>query len=71
MNTYTTVQGDTWDIIAKAVYGDELKADVLLKEKANITLIDYLVFPAGVTVHIPEITDEGASYDDLPDWRKD
>lgn len=71
MNTYTTVQGDTWDIIAKTAYGDELKADTLLKARANITLIDYLVFPTGVTIYIPEITDESVSDDDLPDWRKD
>ena len=28
--SYTTKSGDTWDGIAKTVYGDELKADVLM-----------------------------------------
>ena len=28
--SYTTKSGDTWDGIAKTVYGDELKADVLV-----------------------------------------
>ena len=30
MRTYTTSSGDQWDIIAKAVYGDEMKLDVLM-----------------------------------------
>ena len=28
--TYTTVSGDTWDLIALKVYGSELKADWLM-----------------------------------------
>lgn len=28
--TYTTVSGDTWDLIALKVYGSELKADWLI-----------------------------------------
>lgn len=71
MATYTTISGDTWDTIAKAVYGDEFKADRLMKERGNVTLLDIQVFPAGVTVIVPEISDQGADYDDLPDWRKD
>lgn len=71
MDTYTTVLGDTWDTIAKKAYGDEYRADDLLKARANIRLIDYQVFPAGVTVYLPEISDDDAANDDLPDWRKD
>lgn len=71
MKSYTTVSGDTWDTIARAAYGDELKAEHLMKERANIRLLDYQVFPAGIVVNIPEISDETAYSDDLPDWRKD
>ena len=71
MDTYITASGDTWDTIAKAVYGDEFKADLLMKERCNITLLDYQVFPAGVTVVIPEITERETYEDDLPDWRKE
>ena len=71
METYTTVSGDTWDTIAKAVYKDEMKATHLMKAKENISLLDYQVFPAGITVHIPEIPTESVYDDDLPDWRKD
>ena len=30
MNQYRTVQGDTWDMIAKKVYNDEKKMDILI-----------------------------------------
>ena len=71
METYTTVSGDTWDVIAKKVYGDELKADHLMQDRVNITLLDFQVFPAGVTIHVPDITDEQSYEDDLPEWRKE
>ena len=71
MDTYITVSGDTWDVIARKVYGDELKADHLMKEARNFPVLDYQVFPAGVTVCVPVISDAEAISDDLPDWRKD
>lgn len=71
MDDYITVSGDTWDIIAKAVYGSELLADHLMRDRANIALLDYQVFPAGVAVHIPTISEEESYDDDLPEWRKD
>ena len=40
MGTYTTESGDAWDIIAKKVYGDELKADRLMQERENYPLLD-------------------------------
>ena len=30
MNTYTTIQGDMWDSIAKKVYGTERAMDILM-----------------------------------------
>lgn len=66
MDDYTTIQGDTWDMIAKKVYGDEKKLDVLMA--ANFDSLDYVVFPAGVAVNIPELDRQVDS--DLPEWRK-
>lgn len=43
---YTTKSGDTWDGIAKSVYGDELKADVLMA--ANREYIEIYRFDSGV-----------------------
>lgn len=34
--SYTTKSGDTWDGIAKTVYGDELKADVLMTGQPGV-----------------------------------
>lgn len=65
MQTYETVSGDTWDIIAKKVYGQERHADFLMKN--NWTLLEYVVFPAGVKVKCPELTEEND--EELPIWR--
>ncbi|MGN8636591.1 tail protein X [Eubacterium pyruvativorans] len=71
MSTYITEQGDTWDQIAYKALGDELMVDNLLQ--ANFTLLETLVFPAGVTINLPEVTDVDDDDDDslLPDWRID
>ncbi len=71
MQHYTTVQGDTWDLIAKAVYGNEMQAQVLMEERENITLLDTEVFSAGVQVAVPDINNAGSSVDntELPEWR--
>lgn len=66
MEQYITIQGDTWDIIAKRVYGDEKKLDILMRN--NMDLLQYVIFPAGVTVSIPEIS--STEYQDWPAWRK-
>ena len=54
--TYETVQGDTWDKIAYQVYGDEKYAGYLMEN--NRLLLEYLVFPGGVTLATPELADE-------------
>lgn len=66
MNTYTTIQGDTWDLIAKKVYGDEKKLDVLMEY--NFPVLDYTVFPEGIRLKIPELQTEETEH--IPEWRK-
>ena len=63
--SYTTVQGQTWDQIAKEVYGKEKYADVLME--ANPKLLDTFIFSAGVVVNTPKIAVEEK---ELPPWRK-
>lgn len=65
METYETVQGDTWDMIAKKVYGEEKYAGYLME--SNRLLLDYMIFPGGVVFSIPELTEEQDA--DLPIWR--
>ena len=63
--TYTTQSGDTFDGIAKKMYGDELRADVIIR--ANLEHVTTFKFDAGVQLSIPdiEVQEEGM----LPPWK--
>ncbi len=63
--SYTTVHGDTWDKIAKVVYGDEKHADYLMQN--NFHLLDIFVFPQGTVLNTPDLPEELDG--DLPPWR--
>ena len=63
--TYTTVQGDCWDVIAKKVYGDEKYTSFLMEN--NLKLIDTFLFKSGVVINTPELTEEASN--SLPTWR--
>lgn len=67
MKTYVTTEGDCWDSIAKKVYGSEFNADYLMKN--NIDKIDIYIFPSGVELKTPELSDELKTVNSLPDWR--
>ena len=66
LKTYTTTQGDMWDLIAKRLYNDEASLNVLLE--ANQRYADMVVFPAGVELDVPEYTAPVTSM--LPPWRR-
>lgn len=65
-NTYTTVSGDTWDIVAYKACGNEMYMDTLIK--ANIEYKDTYIFPAGVVLTLPEI--ELTVSESLPPWKQ-
>lgn len=65
-NTYTTIQGDMWDLIAKRLYNDEASLNVLLE--ANQQYADIVVFPAGIVLEVPKYTAPVTSM--LPPWRR-
>ena len=65
-NTYTTVSGDTWDIVAYKAYGNEMYMDTLIK--ANIEYKDTYIFPAGVVLTLPEI--ELTVSESLQPWKQ-
>lgn len=65
-NTYTTIQGDMWDLIAKKQYGTETALNVLLN--ANQKYLDTVVFSAGVELTMPTYTAPTSST--LPPWRR-
>ncbi len=65
MSVYKTIQGDTWDMVAKKVYGAERHLDYLMAH--NFDLLDYFVFPAGIEINTPDLPLE--QEEDLPAWR--
>lgn len=66
MATYTTKEGDQWDLIAKEVYGDEIYMDYLIKNNAEY--IDIFQFSSGTILQIPDLPEDEKS--DLPPWRR-
>ena len=66
LDTYTTISGDTWDIVAYKAYGNEMYMDMLIKE--NIEHKDTYIFPAGVKLTLPEIDLEVS--ETLPPWKQ-
>ena len=61
---YITSQGDMWDKIAFEQMGSEDYMGDLIQ--CNYHLIDYVIFPSGVQVAIPEIDDTQM---EIPSWR--
>lgn len=64
--TYTTIQGDMWDLIAYKIYGKESYISKLLN--ANEHLREIVIFPAGVKIVCPETDAQTSSI--LPPWRR-
>ena len=69
MSTYTTKQGDMWDQIALSQYG-AVSAMVPLM-MANTQHIGTYIFPAGVTLELPEIDDGNPAMAVLPPWKQE
>lgn len=53
---YKTEAGDTWDLIAFKLFGNENLMKELLEE--NIELSEIVIFPAGVELSISEIKED-------------
>ena len=69
MTTVTTKQGDTWDILAKNLYGKETLMNVLIQ--ANYPHRKNAIFPAGVVLNVPVIdTTSVESQENLPPWKR-
>ena len=63
---YTTVSGDTFDIISYKQYGDEKQAIHIIE--SNIEYANIVIFGSGVTLNIPEI--EIIKPSNLPPWKR-
>lgn len=56
-----------WDIIAKKVYGSELKTSPLIN--SNPQYADVIIFSADIDLIVPEIL-EVTEFGDLPPWKR-
>lgn len=65
-NTYTTISGDTWDLISFKIYGDEKYMNKLVE--ANIELASTVFFKAGVKLQVPQIKNDLNK--NAPPWKK-
>lgn len=66
MSNYTTIQGDTWDIVSLKNYGTEKYVSTLIN--ANLDHVEKVFFSAGVVLNIPKV--ETPTSSTLPPWRK-
>ena len=64
--TYTTQQGDTWDLIALRQLGHEAYMNTLIE--ANNRHNRTVIFSAGVTLTIPDTDIPAATT--LPPWKR-
>ncbi|MBM7592251.1 tail protein X [Brevibacillus fulvus] len=67
MNTYTTVQGDTWDGISFKLFGTDKHMPRLIA--ANPAYAETAIFSSDVVLKIPTIPADVSS--SLPPWRQE
>lgn len=65
VKSYTTISGDTWDSIAKKVYGNEKFVTYLMEN--NKWAVNIFTFPSGLMLYIPPLPKDDVA--NLPDWR--
>ena len=64
-----TQAGDTWDRLAKKLYGDERFMDRLIK--ANLVHRMTVVFSSGVVLNVPDVDSASSEQDvNLPRWKR-
>lgn len=65
-STYTTQQGDAWDLIAYRVYGDVKYTGWLMQH--NFPLLDTFAFSYGTVLQTPPLPAPDPTVN-LPAWR--
>ena len=68
---YTTIAGDTFDLVAHRAYGDSRRAPEIMAE--NLQYINIAVFGAGIILNIPDVkkaSQDAAEQNSLPPWRR-
>ena len=67
MSTYTTVSGDMWDLISYRLTGNNGASIPIMQ--ANPQYTDTFIFPAGVTLVIPDLEDIEDDTMVVPPWQ--
>ena len=67
-STHITVEGDTFDGLALHYYDDEQMASAIIQ--ANPDYCDTLIFEAGITLRIPDVSAVTIP-ETLPPWRRE
>lgn len=67
MSTYTTKQGDMWDMISYRLTGSNDQIIPLMQ--ANPEYTETFIFPAGVVLNVPELNSI-VDYSVLPPWKR-
>ncbi len=67
MASYTTKQGDMWDMIAYTQLGDCSRVGDLLQ--LNPQYSDVYIFPAGISLELPSEEDYSIP-DTIPPWKQ-
>ena len=64
MASYSTIQGETWDLIAYKLWGSEYLLPLLLE--ANPQHRGIIIFPGATILCVPDI--DTSIYTERPDW---
>lgn len=64
MDSYITVQGETWDLIAFKIWGSEYLFPLLLEVNSQYRHI--VIFSGGIELKVPEI--DTSLYVERPSW---
>lgn len=68
-STERSLQGDTWDSVAKRCLGDEHLAPAVMA--VNFAYREMTVFPEGITITLPEISGSQLKKElNLPPWKR-
>jgi len=68
MRNYTTIQGDTWDMVAFKVYGHERYLKELIE--TNPAHIHTAIFSGGIVLSCPDIPADTKQSVNLPPWKR-
>lgn len=68
LNIHVTIEGDTFDALALEYYNDDKLASAIIQ--ANLDHCDTLIFDAGVSLVIPDVSTVTPP-ETLPPWRRE